>query len=50
MWIVAVRGKGEIRWRVICKTYSRPYALRMRLKWLRRGYDVMLEDDQNEDA
>ena len=46
--IVAIRKPGEHKWRVVLHTWSRPYALRVALKWRRKGYDTSIEAIQED--
>lgn len=49
MYNVGIRAPGSHLWKVICKTWSRRYALRVALKWRRKGYDTLIEDVQQEE-
>jgi hypothetical protein len=48
MYVVGARKHGSHKWSVILRTWSRSYALRVALKWRRRGFDTMIEDIQQE--
>jgi hypothetical protein len=48
--LVAIRKTSTNEpFRVICKTWSRSYALAVVRKWRKRGYDTVLETIQQEE-
>ena len=51
MFLIGIRKTPQEPMRVVLKTWSRSYALRVRRKWLKAGYEVIFEEiQQDEDS
>jgi hypothetical protein len=49
MWTVGAKRPSEVKYRIVCKTPSRAYAMRVARKWARKGYQVVIDEEQNEE-